>query len=224
MSNDQLRATYVPKESKQSLQYRADSFVDLHLIPTLRTVSNVDNSVIIVVSHGIILKYVLRQFALRLPTRSLFLGVREESNIIDLKSLDDLCQWSNTGYVELRFERSKCTSYERDYASSGDSGEEAVRSGAKSTSSGSGSSNVGNCENKPIERHDTRPGIGIETDNSGAWDKPTSANNLFPNSWVTLVETVNGTDHLRSLKRTGGGIGSAKYDKKQKTLNGFLKY
>ncbi|KAL0941441.1 phosphoglycerate mutase family protein [Colletotrichum truncatum] len=34
--------------------------------------------------------------------------------------------------------------------------------------------------------------------------------------------TVNCTDHLQGLKKTRGGIGSAKHDEKQKTLNAFF--
>jgi len=33
---------------------------------------------------------------------------------------------------------------------------------------------------------------------------------------------VNCTDHLRGLKKTGGGIGSAEFDEKQKTLSSFF--
>ena len=37
------------------------------------------------------------------------------------------------------------------------------------------------------------------------------------------VHAINGRDHLLDLKRARGGIGSAAYDTKQKSLDGFFK-
>lgn len=37
------------------------------------------------------------------------------------------------------------------------------------------------------------------------------------------IKTVNGQDHLRSLKRTRGGLGSSKYDEGQKKIESFFK-
>ncbi|KAF7552928.1 hypothetical protein G7Z17_g4006 [Cylindrodendrum hubeiense] len=37
------------------------------------------------------------------------------------------------------------------------------------------------------------------------------------------IETINGMDHVKGLKRTRGGIGSAKFDEKQKTMDSFFK-
>lgn len=215
--------TNTPKESKQSLRYRADSFLDLHLLPTLRTASNSGSSVIMVMSHGIILRYIVRQFALRLPEKTLFMGTCEEENIIDPKSLDDLCQWSNTGYVELRFEKLIGISCEYHHAFGYDSGEETSYGEADLTSSSPRSLTVGGRENKLIGQCDGRTCAEVKPNNSSMRHKYTSGNIIFPNSWVTLVETVNGAKHLQSLKRTGGGIGSAKFDKRQKTLKSFLK-
>lgn len=215
--------TNTPKESKQSLQYRADSFLDLQLLPTLRTASNSDSSVIMVVSHGIILRYILRQFALRLPERSLFMGTCEEENIIDPRLLDDLCQWSNTGYVELRFEKLIGTSCEYHNAFGYDGGEETSHREANLTSSSPESLAVEGRVNKLTCHCDGRTCAEVKPNNGNIRHKYTSGNSIFPNTWVTLVETVNGAKHLQSLKRTGGGIGSAQFDKRQKTLKGFLK-
>lgn len=38
-----------------------------------------------------------------------------------------------------------------------------------------------------------------------------------------VVKTINGKDHLQNLKRTRGGVGSSKYDERQKKLDGFFK-
>ena len=41
--------------------------------------------------------------------------------------------------------------------------------------------------------------------------------------FTMLINTVNGKDHLKHLKRTGGGVGSSKFDDKQKTIESFFK-
>jgi broad specificity phosphatase PhoE len=38
-----------------------------------------------------------------------------------------------------------------------------------------------------------------------------------------LIEAVNKRDHLKNLKRTGGGVGSSKHDEGQKTIESFFK-
>lgn len=38
-----------------------------------------------------------------------------------------------------------------------------------------------------------------------------------------IIKTVNGRDHLKSLKRTRGGVGSSKYDEGQKKMESFFK-
>jgi hypothetical protein len=35
--------------------------------------------------------------------------------------------------------------------------------------------------------------------------------------------TVNGKDHLKGLKRTGGGVGSSRHDASQKGIESFFK-
>ena len=41
--------------------------------------------------------------------------------------------------------------------------------------------------------------------------------------WKMTVRAINCRDHLNNLKRTGGGVGSATYDARQKNLEGFFK-
>jgi len=37
------------------------------------------------------------------------------------------------------------------------------------------------------------------------------------------VKTINGKDHLKGLKRTGGGLGSSKFEEGQKSIETFFK-
>ena len=41
--------------------------------------------------------------------------------------------------------------------------------------------------------------------------------------WSITVRAVNSKDHLKGLKRTGGGVGSSKFDETQKSIDTFFK-
>lgn len=41
--------------------------------------------------------------------------------------------------------------------------------------------------------------------------------------WSTVICTINGKDHLKGLKRTGGGVGSSRHDDSQKSIESFFK-
>ncbi len=41
--------------------------------------------------------------------------------------------------------------------------------------------------------------------------------------WMTVIQTVNGKEHLYGVKRTRGGVGSSKHDEGQKTIDSFFK-
>lgn len=41
--------------------------------------------------------------------------------------------------------------------------------------------------------------------------------------WTTTILTINGKDHLKGLKRTGGGVGSSRHDASQKGIESFFK-
>ena len=43
---------------------------------------------------------------------------------------------------------------------------------------------------------------------------------IYP--WTMLIRKINSTDHLKSLKRTRGGVGSSTYDSRQQKLDGFF--
>ena len=41
--------------------------------------------------------------------------------------------------------------------------------------------------------------------------------------WVLIIKAINSKEHLRGLKRTGGGVGSSKHDDSQRSIDGFVK-
>lgn len=55
-------------------------------------------------------------------------------------------------------------------------------------------------------------------------DVPVTSTTPSPQASIRLeVVVVNSVEHLRGLKKTRGGIGSAKFDSKQKTMDSFFK-
>lgn len=62
----------------------------------------------------------------------------------------------------------------------------------------------------------------VNAKESAAGSRSGTQDPKWPHLKLEIVE-VNCTDHLRGLKKTRGGIGSAKFDEKQKTLSAFFK-
>ncbi|KAF2803577.1 phosphoglycerate mutase-like protein [Mytilinidion resinicola] len=70
----------------------------------------------------------------------------------------------------------------------------------------------------------TGPEMGlVKTDEPVEELSPKVATARILHEWTAVIETVNGKNHLQGLKRTGAGVGSAKYDAGQKTLDTFFK-
>ena len=51
----------------------------------------------------------------------------------------------------------------------------------------------------------------------------TAQDSSLLSGWIMTIKTVNGKEHLRNLKRIGGGVGSSKYDEGQKKIETFFK-
>ena len=57
--------------------------------------------------------------------------------------------------------------------------------------------------------------------------KPGQEQNKYPKpailyGWKMIIKTVNGREHLKGLKRTGGGVRSSKYDEDQRKIESFF--
>lgn len=46
-------------------------------------------------------------------------------------------------------------------------------------------------------------------------------NDVFSSHWAMTVQFINNVDHLSGLKKTRGGIGSAKFDARQRPVTAF---
>ncbi|KIW01236.1 uncharacterized protein PV09_07279 [Verruconis gallopava] len=90
---------FVDMESKESMQRRADAFLEQHLVPLVRKEAAMSPTVA-VVSHGVILSVLWRRLRSRLPSGSVTLHpeVVTKYGPVDVEKLGG---WSNTGYLEM---------------------------------------------------------------------------------------------------------------------------
>ena len=91
---------FVDVESKESLNKRADVFLERHLLPLLKEKPQHGRAVVAIVSHGILLSHLWRRLLIKLPPKSVSVAsevTATRDNII----LQHLGGWSNTGYLQL---------------------------------------------------------------------------------------------------------------------------
>lgn len=89
---------FVDVEPKDSMTARTDAFVDQHLLGLLGTVE--DDYTVVVVAHGIILKYLWSSILRLFPTESISIAPDVELPDAGL-GFEYLGSWQNTGYLEL---------------------------------------------------------------------------------------------------------------------------
>ncbi|KAL8869956.1 MAG: hypothetical protein Q9174_003885 [Haloplaca sp. 1 TL-2023] len=90
-------------ETKESMTARTDAFISKHLLPKLKVDGSDDQSVIAIVSHGIILSHLWRSLLglFHRQTLQLTLGPNASLDGGGVINLEYLGGWSNTGYLEL---------------------------------------------------------------------------------------------------------------------------
>lgn len=200
-------------ESRASMSRRADVFLNEHLLPFFDTASTESECVIAIVSHGMFLSTLWKRFLLRLPPNSITLV--PELAAVARNSLEHLGGWPNTGYLELRmnWEPAKSLDSEvpRKLSSASSTGEADTVSSRVETNSTKDIS----CATNDITSEFTTaaPTSTLETGRIERLDP----------AWATVIHTINGKDHLKNLKRTGGGVGSSRHDTSQKSIDSFFK-
>ena len=181
-------------ESQAAMGLRMDNFLDQHLLPLLRNTSDGDGLQIAIVSHGIILSRLWKCLLKRFGAQSVRLSTSSSVPNKNFTSLEHLGSWSNTGYLELEISSLR-TKPQLDNPKAKSRCIASEDSDALATTHGS-------------------------TDHS-------TPDNTSPTAmlegWKMVVRSINNTDHLNGLKRTGGGVGSSKYDDGQKTIETFFK-
>ncbi|KAF2172884.1 hypothetical protein M409DRAFT_62545 [Zasmidium cellare ATCC 36951] len=192
---------FVDVESKESMNKRADVFLDGHLMPLLAHVSTPSKHIVAVVSHGMLLSHLWRRILKRLPSKSVTVNpeiTAARGSIV----LEHLGGWGNTGYLELFLSQ--------------DNADEVVKD-AKSSEAGI---------EKPLEESSTETGTteqnpSSSTDLTGI-DPSTSSSQVLV-GWSLLIRGIDRKDHLVGLKRQRGGIGRTAHDEKQQKIHNFFK-
>lgn len=205
---------FVDVESKESMAQRADTFLDQHLIPLLHSDTEV-TQVVAIVSHGIFLTVLWRRLLLRLPSKRVSFA-RAIAWATDAVSLEHLGGWSNTGYLELKLVKSAATPEGAEAASRFQPSDiVAPDTDFQTLKSATGD------EPLPAPPEPEVP----EVISKVAYDVSTVPLTSFRNlvGWSLVIHKINSRDHVQGLKRTGGGVGSAKYDESQKTIESFFK-
>lgn len=208
---------FVPVESKDIMARRADSFLDEHLLPLLADTLRDADPVIAAVSHGIFLSTLWKRLLLRLPPKSVVLS--PELQTTARPSLEHLGGWSNTGYLELHLQKAEAE--EPSPAAPTMPVPEPSASPAEMPTADEG---LGRIEMPEA----ATSGVPLAPSDAGAPTSPVAAPSTVLQSriaqgWTTTILTINGKDHLRGLKRTGGGVGSARHDASQKSIESFFK-
>ncbi|KAJ4355871.1 uncharacterized protein N0V89_003893 [Didymosphaeria variabile] len=208
---------FVDIESKDSLARRADEFLEVHLFPLLVSPKERTDLVVAIVSHGIMLSSLWKRILLRLPEKSVTL-VPELATTGPI-TLEHLGSWSNTGYLELHMSRTiaeppiptpspvtEQVAPEHTVTSTAPAevcGTEAKSPPTNIAAVSTEDITVGSMENLKATTPSTMRKLGSE--------------------WSTVVLTINGKGHLKTLKRTGGGVGSSRHDASQRNLDNFFK-
>lgn len=204
---------FVDVESKDSLARRADTFLDEHFLPLLNNPAEPSDLVVAIVSHGIMLSSLWKRILSQLPGKSVRLA--PELTASGPVTLEHLGRWSNTGFLELRMSRSVSESPVP--APSAVSEEAAAKPKLPpppvNVSLRSEASDVAKVSSEDRTIGLVEPSRALNS----------SVMRMLDSDWTTVILTINGKDHLKNLKRTGGGVGSSRHDASQKNIESFFK-
>jgi len=193
-------------ESKSSMENRMENFLDNHLIPLIHghRSGTTNEMTIAIVSHGVILGVLWRCLLRRLPINSVSFAP-EVSSSGKPPVLGYLGGWSNTGYLELQLSR---TTISPTVTPPGDRSEVGLDVIEESI--------------VPSNNAQEEAG-GSKMANAVPNELAIVISPILLKGWTAIILAVNCKAHLAGLKRTGGGVGSAKYDESQKSLHTFFK-
>ncbi|KAF2689712.1 phosphoglycerate mutase-like protein [Lentithecium fluviatile CBS 122367] len=211
---------FVDIESKESLARRADAFLDGHLMPIIQEATEHTQQVIAVVSHGIMLSALWKRLLLRLPPRSVTLST--ELAATPRPPLEHLGGWSNTGYLELYMTQMISQRVVESAGALPPMSAKPPAVGPHAPAAGTDDPDV------VVSQAATSAPVALAACSlAQTVPPPMVASHPTPvkvaHGWTTIIETINGKDHLRTLKRTGGGVGSSRHDASQKNIDSFFK-
>jgi len=198
---------------------RANNFLDIHLLPVLRSETANNEHVIAVVSHGIILatlwRCLLRRFLPRTVTTAPGSEVGSNGTMLEY-----LGGWSNTGYLELRVNRAE--SLQSESIKSETPQIESIKPAP--TILVASPTAMDKSEVEALTTYTSLVASNTQKDQLKAEEAPAASIELegLP-GWNIIIQKINGKDHLKGLKRTGGGVGSSRFDEGQRKIETFFK-
>jgi broad specificity phosphatase PhoE len=213
-------ASFVDVETKDSMAQRADAFLDKHLLPLLIDDATVAaENCVAIVSHGIFLSTLWKRLLLRLPTNSVVLC--SELQATARPSLEHFGGWSNTGYLDLRLDHTAAPDSLSAPAepSCPDSASCSSPAETPATNEGLGKVEVPQLSEDSKITQKAAAEVSVNA-SSGALSISTPRN---VRGWTTTILAINSKDHLKGLKRTGGGVGSSRHDTSQKSIETCFK-
>lgn len=224
---------FVDVESKESMNKRADVFLDEHLMPLFTQTPEHGRLGVAIVSHGILLSHLWRRILLRLPPKS----VSVEPAVTAARGpivLQHLGGWSNTGYLELAIDKVAVPSHSHKDGTAEETATTAQETAAtvvKSEPHASDFSVSSDTSNHDCSAADAvKPGSFPGLDQAGQQETAATTVQIqkfppahLPSGWTTVILAVDRKDHLVGLKRQRGGIGRSAHDDKQGKLESFFK-
>lgn len=207
---------FVDMESRESMTRRVDVFLDDYLMPVVQAIATSPVSVAIV-SHGITLSVLWRRLLHRLPPRSVSLHPEVSSRYTGI-DLERIGGWSNTGYLELEIAYTVITQMASPAGQP--LGNSLVSTEANTQPQIVTLDSSPNTSDPAVFEQDFAH--DDSTINTTSETTKIVARHVFV-GWTVAVHAVNSRAHLTGLKRTGGGVGSARFDDKQKSIDTFFK-
>lgn len=198
---------FVEVESKDNMARRADTFLDEHILPLFGEASKDGEPVVAIVSHGIFLSTLWTRILLRLPSKSVVLSPQLQE--MARPSLKHLGGWSNTGFLELFFERTEVKN-------------EGIIPHLTPAPEFSQSPAEMLAADEVLAKVELPESATKETTESSV-SVPSNSTSHITRGWSTTILKINGKDHLQGLKRTGGGVGSSRHDTSQRRIETFFK-
>lgn len=200
-------------ETKESMAKRADTYLNTHLMHLLVETPPGKGSTIAVVSHGMLLSTLWRCILRRQSPSSVTLDPALMGYDRPV-SLEHLGGWSNTGYLELELSN----------VSEVEPIQDGTTTPEQSTTSLSQAVELVTSMVEEEVKYTDDP-IAVEPLKQPPSLDPSNPKAVSPPvpKFKILIKTINGKEHLKGLKRTGGGVGSSKHDEGQKSIESFFK-
>jgi broad specificity phosphatase PhoE len=210
---------FVDVESKDAMAWRADTFLDEHFLPLLDETSGATEKFVVIVSHGIFLSTLWKRLLLRLPANSVALS--PELQATARPPLEHLGGWSNTGYLELHLVQTVAAGEYDTLAELVSSSPTSSSLPAEMSSQAEGLGKVEVPQVSGDSEVTRKVALGTPIPTDAETPKPYIPR--IAHGWKTTILAINGKDHLKGMKRTGGGVGNSRHDASQKSIETFFK-